>query len=70
MLLLGVMLTAIFILSKWGVTSFVSELGKITSDKKKDEFLVKALCIIAATVAGLILLNELKETITGTAFIG
>lgn len=70
MLPLGGMLTAIFILSKWGVPSFVSELGKITSDKKKDEFLVKVLCLIAATVAGLILLNELKETITGTAFIG
>ena len=39
-------------------------------DSEKDKLIVTILCVIAAGVAGFILLNELIQTVTGSAIIG
>ncbi|MBI90126.1 MAG: sodium-dependent transporter [Candidatus Marinimicrobia bacterium] len=70
MLPFGGMMTALFILFKWGVPSFLSEFGTHIINEEKDKSLVKIFLIIAAGVAGFILLNELIETFTGSAIIG
>ena len=70
MLPFGGMMTAIFILVRWGVPSFLSEFGGENLDSEKNRLVVTILCFIAAGVAGFILLNELIETITGNAIIG
>ena len=70
MLPFGGMMTAIFILVRWGVPSFLSEFGGDNLDSEKNRLVVTVLCFIAAGVAGFILLNELIETITGNAIIG
>jgi len=63
-------MTAIFILVKWGIPSFLSEFGGNILDSEKDKLIVTILCVIAAGVAGFILLNELIQTVTGSAIIG
>jgi len=70
MLPFGGMMTAIFILARWGVPSFLSEFGGENLDSEKNRLIVTIFCFIAAGVAGFILLNELIETITGNAIIG
>ena len=70
MLPFGGMMTAIFILVRWGVPSFLSEFGGNILDSEKDKLMVTILCVIAAGVAGFILLNELIQTFTGSAIIG
>ena len=70
MLPFGGMMTAIFILVRWGVPSFLSEFGGENLDSERNRLVVTILCFIAAGVAGFILLNELIETITGNAIIG
>ena len=70
MLPFGGMMTAIFILVRWGVPSFLSEFGGENLDSEKNRLIVTIFCFIAAGVAGFILLNELIETITGNAIIG
>mgnify|MGYP000850637747 CR=1 FL=1 len=67
---LGGTLTAIFVIVKWGVPSFIAEVGTSILDKEKDKTIVTIFLVIAAGVAGFILLNELIETITGSAIIG
>ena len=67
---LGGTLTAIFVIVKWGVPSFIAECGTSILDKEKDKTIVTIFLVIAAGVSGFILLNELIETITGSAIIG
>ena len=46
------------------------DIQEILLDKEKDKTFVTILLVIASGVAGFILLNELIETITGSAIIG
>ena len=70
MLPIGGMLTALFILRKWGVNNFIVEMNQKIMDKDKDTMLVKVLFAISALVVFFILINEFVSTITGKAIIG
>ena len=70
MMPLGGMLTALFVILKWGVPSFIAEVGISIVDKSRDRIIVTLLLIIASSVAGFFLLNELIEALTGSAIIG
>ena len=50
MLPIGGMLTALFILRKWGVNNFIVEMNQKIMDKDKDTMLVKVLFAISALV--------------------
>ena len=71
MLPIGGALTAIFILSKWGVDPFLAELKIGMEGIKIDWELVKTVSIIlfiASTFfVGLILLNEVSELVFGVS---
>ena len=70
MLPIGGMLTAIFILRKWGLSNYISEL-KIGMDKiDLSPLLVKTLLTIAAAIVAFIIFNEIYFEITGKALIG
>jgi NSS family neurotransmitter:Na+ symporter len=70
MLPIGGMLTAIFILRKWGLSNYMSEL-KIGMDKiDLSPLLVKTLLTIAAAIVAFIIFNEIYFEITGKALIG
>ena len=70
MLPIGGMLTALFILLKWGVGDFVQELKIGMEDKRIDPLWFKVLFIISALVVGFIITNEIIEIITGSPIIG
>ena len=70
MLPLGGMLTAVFILFKWGVPSFLDEFYLGTTKRLFSETTVKILYFIASSVVGFIILNELIGYFTGTPLIG
>ncbi len=70
MLPLGGMLTAVFILFKWGVPSFLEEFYLGTTKRLFSETTVKILYFIASSVVGFIILNELIGYFTGTPLIG
>tara|TARA_B100000519_G_scaffold181489_1_gene173809 strand:- start:65 stop:937 length:873 start_codon:yes stop_codon:yes gene_type:complete len=70
MLPIGGMFTAIFILMKWTVPSFINEIGQTIIGKDEDETLVSNLCGIAAIIVGFIIINEVIAKITGNAIIG
>lgn len=70
MLPIGGMLTALFILLKWGVGDFVQELKIGMKDKRIDPLWFKVLFIISALVVGFIITNEIIEIITGSPIIG
>lgn len=70
MLPIGGMLTALFILLKWGVGDFVQELKIGMKDKRIDPLWFKVLYIISALVVGFIITNEIIEIITGSPIIG
>ena len=70
MLPLGGMLTALFILLKWGVGDFVQELKIGMKDKRIDPLWFNVLFIISALVVGFIITNEIIEIITGSPIIG
>ena len=70
MLPIGGMLTAIFILKKWGLTSYMSEL-KIGMDKMDlSSLLVRILLTISASIVAFIIFNEIYFEVTGKALIG
>ena len=70
MLPIGGMLTAIFVLRKWGLSNYMSEL-KIGMDKiDLSPLLVKTLLTIAAAIVAFIIFNEIYFEITGKALIG
>ena len=70
MLPIGGMLTALFILLKWGVGDFVQELKVGMGDKRLNPLWFKVLFIISALVVGFIITNEIIEIITGFPIIG
>ena len=70
MLPIGGMFTAIFILMKWTVPSFINEIGQTIIGKDEDKTLVSILCCIAAIIVGFIIINEIIAKITGNAIIG
>ncbi|MAI86392.1 MAG: sodium-dependent transporter [Candidatus Marinimicrobia bacterium] len=70
MLPIGGMLTALFVLLKWGVGDFVQELKIGMEDKRIDPLWFKVLFIISALVVGFIITNEIIEIITGSSIIG
>ena len=70
MLPIGGMLTALFILLKWGVSDFVQELKIGMENKRIDPLWFKVLFIISALVVGFIITNEIIEIITGSPIIG
>ena len=70
MLPIGGMLTAIFILKKWGIGEYMKELRTGMGDSDISENVVKVFLIIAATVVAFIIFNEVYFEITGKALIG
>ena len=70
MLPIGGMLTALFVLMKWGVGDFISELITGMEKKNIDPFIVKILFIISALVVGFIISNEIIAIITGNPILG
>ena len=69
MLPIGGMLTAIFVLKKWGINKFMEEfkLGSENSILSKE--IITVLLGIAATVVGFIILNELLDVLFGIQLI-
>ena len=70
MLPIGGMFTAIFIVYKWGIPSFLEEFGQQFVGEKEDAIIVRVLFITAALVVGFIILNEIIAMLTGSALIG
>ena len=70
MLPIGGMLTAIFVLKKWGISNYLAELKNGMEGKNVSPQLVKAILTIAAAVVAFILLNEVYAEIFGKALIG
>ena len=70
MLPIGGMLTAIFILNKWGLKEYMKELRQGMDNMSLSESLIKIFLIIAATIVAFIIFNEIYFTIVGKALIG
>jgi SNF family Na+-dependent transporter len=70
MLPIGGMLTAIFILHKWGLKEYMNELREGMNNMSVPDKLVKTFLIIAAAIVGFIIFNEIYFTIAGKALIG
>tara|TARA_B000000441_G_C21396500_1_gene152359 strand:- start:94 stop:525 length:432 start_codon:yes stop_codon:yes gene_type:complete len=70
MLPIGGMLTAIFIINKWGMKEYMLELKKGMGDSSLQENLVKTFLVIAASIVAFIILNEIYFSISGKALIG
>lgn len=69
MLPIGGMLTAIFILKKWGVSHFMDELKLGIEKSFISKEIITVLLGIAATVVGFIILNEIIDVIFGIKLI-
>ena len=71
MLPVGGALTALFILSKWSVKTFLDEIMVGVQTQKLDKGLLlnllKVLLIVSASIVGLIILNELFELLLGSS---
>ena len=70
MLPIGGMLTAIFILKKWGISEYMKELKTGMGDSDISESLVKIFLTISATIVAFIIFNEIYAEIFGKALIG
>ena len=78
MLPIGGLLTAIFILYRFGTTNFIKELKlgmgelNISSEHSTitDHYTIKGILFIAAFVVAFIILNEVIAVVTGGAIIG
>jgi len=70
MLPIGGLFTALFILSKWGVKNFISQLSVGMEKVNINPILVKILFAISAVVVGFIIFNEVFAKLTGNAIIG
>jgi len=70
MLPIGGMFTGLFVLKKWGVPQFISDLSIGMKTQSINETVVRVLFIVSAGVVGFILLNEIIAVITGNPFIG
>ncbi len=69
MLPIGGMLTAIFVLKKWGVDHFIEELKTGMDKSIISKEIIIVLLGIAATVVGFIILNEVIDVIFGIKLI-
>ena len=71
MLPIGGALTALFILSKWSVKTFLDEILVGVQTRKFDKGLLlnflKVLLIVSSFIVGLIILNELFELFFGSS---
>ena len=70
MLPIGGMLTAIFILKKWGISEYMIELKTGMEGMNLSSLLVKSFLIISALVVAFIIFNEIYFEIAGKALIG
>ena len=70
MLPIGGMLTAIFILRKWGIPNYMAELKSGMGDTNISPRLVQVVLTIAAAVVAFIIFNEVYAEIFGKALIG
>jgi NSS family neurotransmitter:Na+ symporter len=70
MLPIGGMLTGVFVLVRWGIPNFISEMVVGMKNPKVNATFVRILFLVSATVVGFILINEIIATITGTPIIG
>ena len=70
MLPIGGMLTAIFILKKWGISEYMIELKTGMEGMNLSSSLVKSFLIISALVVAFIIFNEIYFEIAGKALIG
>ena len=69
MLPIGGMLTAIFILHKWGLKEYMNELRQGMNDMSVPDKLVKTFLMIAAAVVGFIIISEILEVVFGITLI-
>ena len=70
MLPIGGMLTAIYILKKWGMTEYMIELKTGMEGMNLSSSLVKRFLIISALVVAFIIFNEIYFEIAGKGLIG
>ncbi len=70
MLPIGGMLTAVFVLYRWGISNFITEMIVGMDNQNVNPVFVRILFAVSATVVGFILLNEIIASITGTPIIG
>ena len=70
MLPIGGMLTGVFVLMRWGIPNFISEMVIGMDNQNVNAVFVRILFVVSATVVGFILLNEIIASITGTPIIG
>ena len=70
MLPIGGMLTAVFVLYRWGISNFIAEMVVGMDNQNVNPVFVRVLFAVSATVVGFILLNEIIASITGTPIIG
>ncbi|MCH8069167.1 MAG: sodium-dependent transporter [Candidatus Marinimicrobia bacterium] len=70
MLPIGGMLTAIFILYRWGIPKFLEETREGQKGKGLPDIVVKILFFIAIVVVFFIIANEIVEVFTGSPLIG
>jgi len=70
MLPIGGMLTAIFILKKWGISEYMIDLKTGMEGMNLSSSLVKTFLIISALVVAFIIFNEVYFKIAGKALIG
>ncbi len=70
MLPIGGMLTAIFVLKKWGISDYLEELKSGMENVNLSSGLVKTFLTIAAAVVAFIIFNELYAEIFGQSLIG
>lgn len=69
MLPIGGMLTAIFILKKWGVDKFITELKNGMEKTNLSKEIITVVFGIAATIVGFIILNEVIDVVFGIKLI-
>ena len=70
MLPLGGMFTAVFVLKKWGIPSFIEELTSGMENSNLSSSLIRGLLTIGAGVVAFIIFNEIYSKIVGVALIG
>jgi len=70
MLPIGGMLTAVFVLYRWGIPNFIAEMVVGMDKQNVNAVFVRILFAVSATVVGFILFNEIIASITGTPIIG
>jgi len=70
MLPIGGLLTAIFIVYRWGLPKFLDEIMEGRTGNRPSTMVVKVIFIIAAVVVFYIIANEIVQVISGSPIIG